>query len=68
MISERSKHRDFFALVFISKSISKKILIKTDKLYHEKADRNFRKRRKRTIFLIMSFFYMFKDIEVFDLK
>ena len=28
MTSERSKRRDFFALVFISKSISKKLLIK----------------------------------------
>ena len=28
MTSERSKRRDFFVLVFISKSISKKLLIK----------------------------------------
>jgi len=30
MTSERSKRRDFLALVFISKSISKKLLIKNE--------------------------------------
>ena len=33
MTSERSKRRDFIALVFISKSISKKLLIKISIVY-----------------------------------
>ncbi len=32
MTSERSKRRDFLTLVFISKSISKKLLIKISKV------------------------------------
>ena len=32
MTSERSKRRDFLSLIFISKSISKKLLIKINKV------------------------------------
>ena len=37
MTSERSKRRDFLSLIFIAKSISKKLLIKKTKNIVEKA-------------------------------
>ena len=36
MTSERSKRRDFLSLIFISKSISKKLLIKITSILAEK--------------------------------